>query len=536
MRLITFAKFRNICVIFFLFVLISHLILTATKNFQGDGHEYILMTESLQNHFSPEVRLTDIFSLAEKVKKRAQYNSNNDRIFTDYMNMIQSKLHTSDGYFRALNNQYYSYHFWLYSLLNVPGLWLADLFGFSPVHSFLITHLIIFIATLVFITLFDELSIRQRYFIGAFYLLSGTTYYFSWSHPELFSASFFLIGLLLLLKSKFIRSALFFALAAQQNPPIGFFVIVAFIFSSGFIIKSSINWHIATQQLLKKLPAFIGVISILFMSPLFFYSHFGVPNLIIKLGYSSSDLISYDRLWSLFFDFNQGMIVGIPFAFLILLIVLMILIFTTRFSQDQRRKIAVAIAMLFAMVILSIPCLSTGNWNSGQSVFLRYAYWLSMLFGIALMLLIDDLSLRMFRLVFILFLVGQIFVLATHLVSGRNDSSVKNKSFASYLINNKPDWYNPIPAIFVERGQGSEVGPDENKIYYNVNAKMRSVTKVLYHVSQYHAVLPVCHHLTIEQLAKKFKSIATENKWFYLNLPFNFCKTNQPKGLYSLSN
>lgn len=69
---------------------------------KGDGQEYVLMTESLVNHLSPDLRENDTRVLDPWVRSR---------------DITTSKY---SGYFVARDGNYYSYHFWGYPALCVP--------------------------------------------------------------------------------------------------------------------------------------------------------------------------------------------------------------------------------------------------------------------------------------------------------------------------------------------------------------------------------------------------------------------------------
>lgn len=518
-------KLKNYFITLFLVAITAHCIINSTKYIKGDGNEYLLTSYSFINHHSPEARQSDVDSTLNVMMKYAKHNASAILVYSRYNLMFQDSLDSSIGYNKSLHEKYYALHFWLYPLMNVPALYLTNLFHISPIHSFLITNIIIFVLTLTFLIKTKILSSHQRYFITAFYLLCGTTYYLDWSHPEVMTASFCLIGLILLLDHSLLLSALFLALAAQQNPPIGLIAAGVLILKFALIFKDMIQQKMSLTAGIKKslAPFFIGLV--LITAPIFYYLNFGTPNIIMKFGWTDHQLISLDRLYSLFFNLNQGMIIAMPALFAVLGIGLF---YNFTRSRPGRPRV-MALLMIVISILMAIPSLSATNWNCGQSIFfLRYAYWISMPLGIATMLLISQLPAKTFKIIFTLFFLVQCMVVLHFKISGKNDST-KYKKTAEYLLAQHPSWYNPLPVILVVRGLNGHI-LNEEETYFYVNTD--SVSKVLYHDHQKNRALSFCQQKTPHDIAKVVKPVKTENGWFYLNLPAGFCPTNQNPGLH----
>jgi hypothetical protein len=527
-----FRKYRIVWITLLFVALIVHCLSTSTKRIKGDGYEYLLMSQSFVNHATPDARIADVQVAWENVAKYSKFNANNDNIFSHYQQMIAGGTDGVYGYFKGLDNQYYSYHFWVYPLLNAPALWLTETLHWSPVRSFHITNLTIFILTLLFLTRTRILTSKQRYFITAFYIFCGTTYYVGWSHPEVFSGSFFLVGLILLLGRRYLIAGFLMALAAQQNPPIGIVAAGALGIQAVSVIALTFQNKLKKASCIEKLFLTGLVGCLLILSPIFYYLHFHATNLIVKTGSANSHLISFDRLHSFFLDLNQGMIVGIPFVMLLVGVLLIAYLCCPKLRQrtaDTRKTILLALCMLAVAVIISIPALTTGNWNSGGSIFLRYVYWAAMPVGVAAMLLIGALPRRAYIITFMVFFIGQLWLLLEYKITGIEDYLVYKKP-VTFLLENKADWYNPIPAIFVERGLHSEVGADQNTVYFYVNGA-GEITKILYHQSNYAALSP-CNGLSLKALANNITPVKTELGWFYINPPAGFCKSRMSSGFH----
>jgi hypothetical protein len=192
--------------------------------------------------------------------------------------------------------------------------------------------------------------------------------------------------------------------------------------------------------------------------------------------------------------------------------------------------------MLIISLVFAIPSLSAPNWNCGMSVFLRYAYWVSMPIGIATMLLLNQFSRRAFNFIFACYFICQTALLFTFSIIG-NDAYINHKKLTSYLINHKPEWYNPIPSIFIARDLEKDIfipsHPilDNSIIYYHVNQSQHSIVKILYNPIHNQTILPLCQNKTVRELAKITQPVMTENGWRYINLSPGICSTSLPQGL-----
>ncbi|MBV8802644.1 MAG: hypothetical protein JO131_06715, partial [Gammaproteobacteria bacterium] len=332
---------------------------------------------------------------------------------------------------------------------------------------------------------------------------------------------------------RFILSALLFSLAAQQNPPIGIPAVFALLLQFFITTKLFLKNKIPMTPAIKTYVALGGISLILLLSPLFYYWHFHTTNLIVKYGGSIHNLISLKRLYSIYFDYNQGIIVASLFAMIIIffLILLYAVIPALRQRFKTKQHIIIALLMLILSIVIAIPALSAPNWNPGQCIFLRYGYWISMPLGVAAMLLIAELPLCFYLPTFLFFILGQSLILYKHTITGREDY-LENKPIAIYFFENYPNLYNPIPVIFIERGLHTETGADINKIYLYVN-KNSKITKILYHQSNFSPTI-LCQNQSINDLRKSNVSVATEQGWFYINFTNNSCSTDYQPGFHSI--
>ncbi|MGH8128167.1 MAG: hypothetical protein ACRETC_07335, partial [Gammaproteobacteria bacterium] len=283
-----------------------------------------------------------------------------------------------------------------------------------------------------------------------------------WTGPEVMCFILTLAGLLLLETRRFGWALLAFAVAAQQNPPIGLLAVVTGIAGC---LDSWRRWKRLEngKRVLSRLLTLVPGAAVLIASPLFYWAEFGTPNLIIKAGGTNPNLVSWERLVSLLFDVNQGMVVAMPGLFLAVFIMLVM------GAGKQKRVCWVAGGLVAAMLVMALPVLSQTNWNGGEIIISRYAYWLSALLIYACVLLMDGLLGKYMFPTFASALVAvQCAVLAWLGVFGTAYFYVGEGPLAMWVLNHHPSWYNPVPEIFVERGLHREGGPDDGTSYLYV--------------------------------------------------------------------
>jgi len=122
-----------ICLLIFYALFLFSYLYVVKPLITGDGHEYLGMTISFFNHLSPELQEKDIIL--------RNYVENINGIY------FNTKLDYS-GYYESLNGAYYSWHFWLYSLLNLPAFSLLHSLGMNELRCFQITNSILLLISL----------------------------------------------------------------------------------------------------------------------------------------------------------------------------------------------------------------------------------------------------------------------------------------------------------------------------------------------------------------------------------------------------
>ncbi len=492
-----------------------------TIHLEGDGTEYLLMSVSFERHYSPALTAGDIQDAEARLEPYHQQL--NPRVNIKALNQGEFKLGDPNSgclFYKSRYGSYFSGHFWLYSLVNVPCLLLTHILRLSPARSFFMLNSLIAMSTIAFIIYARGLGGLKRYCLILFYITSGTTYYLHWSHPEVFSASLLLISLILMERGDFVPASFLLALSAQQNPPIG--VVAALSLLLGFyfnVIKGNRNGRRVLNGLLLVFAAMVLV-----LSPAFNYVHFGVPSVIAKY-LTDARYISFLRLQSFYFDPNQGMIRAIPFLF-----VLTPIAFLSNCLNKQWRVILSAAGLIIISIALAIPSLSERDCNSGCQVVMRYAYWASMPIGLAFALLLVALP-GFWKYIFIsIMAAGQALCVLEYRVDGDSCDHLHYSSVAEWLLNNHAWCYNPPAQLLMRRG--AHIDSYNDPIYYYVFDN--KVTKIAYLKGNEDTVMPWSLSIAATKSLPGSSTVENEDGWFYIN-PRNVIRTHGANGLHPWS-
>ena len=381
----------------------------------GDGWQYMLMATSFANHHSFELKKSDITYAYNKI---AIIINRQNEIEHLYLNEGRS------GYYKALNNNLYSSHFWFYSLIASLFIPIFSFLKLNLLSIFQFTNAILIILLMYWINYRAKLTPKQKYWL-IFITLSGPTwYYLKWTHPEMFSFALLYISLLEYRDNKKISACLFSSLSSLQNMAIILFP--AFIIVQELIQKKKLDKNVFLMSL---------VSTICLIPSIFFYINFRVFSLIGKYAVDYS-LISLNRMLSLFFDLNFGMIIFIP-------MILLAAIFLC-FKKDKNCLTAV-----FLLLAMALICSAQKNWNSGMQYINRYSFWMMPFLLVATMdyfTKIDKEKIK--KMLIIFFLTTTIPCIIYRII---NYQYVSFSPQARLILNLKPSWYNPEYEIFAER-------------------------------------------------------------------------------------
>jgi hypothetical protein len=93
---------------------------------QGDCGEYVLMASAFAHHLTPEIRDVDAAWVAASEPRIARLMERVQAGMAAHDPVLLGSIHRTD------DGRYYSFHFWLYSLLAAPFVWPLNLLGTTP--------------------------------------------------------------------------------------------------------------------------------------------------------------------------------------------------------------------------------------------------------------------------------------------------------------------------------------------------------------------------------------------------------------------
>jgi hypothetical protein len=318
----------------------------------GDGQYYFAMLKGLAENGSSEI--TEAISTAVKVRTG--------------VSPIGMTISTSDG-------QIYAPHFFAYPLLCLPAYALLDTLGIDNLKAFQLTNALIEIIALFYVMLLSRQNAATRWMSAAGFILSTGTIYFQWTHPEVFSAALVLTASVAFLDRRYVLASLMASVTALQNRSV-VLLVLPIVIGQSLELSDGRFRNLFNRKAIVSL-VITGAISLIAFTPYAWnYYKFGHPSSIVSMGFIDYSLISLGRLGSFIFDLNQGLIIGLP---LLLWTVPLAVIFRAIESiKNGDHLFRREDLLLFGFLLMAIPTLAQINWNSGHSVFLRYASWAGM--------------------------------------------------------------------------------------------------------------------------------------------------------------
>ena len=312
----------------------------------GDGYEYIYMSESFVQHNTPNLLQSDFENAQNNLKKQ---------------NDITKFPDSYRGYFRSQDGNYYSYHFWLYSLVVSPIKSLIRSFHGNELLAFSITNVLLYIAMLWVIFCFSPQ--KYRFLLVGLMAFSPLIPSITWTHTEVFCATLVAMASVFWLRKNYKLALLFSSLASCQNPPIIAFTIwVCFAY-----LYNVYKQYRETKKIDLRDFIITGLCALpAILSPLFYYIKFSTLNLIKHVGASDFNLISFHKFLSYFFDLNQGAILGLGLLFFVFMYYVIKNLIHRNFDNFE----FVVFLIFFAGLSLTTP-----NWSLSSTVCIRYFLW-----------------------------------------------------------------------------------------------------------------------------------------------------------------
>ena len=413
----------------------------------GDGVEYVMMTESLYNHQSPELRNEDASEYINYLEKRGFQIHKIDAF------RLATKLGEDGvwlpGYYKSkVNGNWYSYHFWMYSVVCVPARFILEHLEGDIRATGLMTNLFLIFWGMWLILRLKQFTQGQRIILALFLAVSPTLFYIDWIHSEVFSAVLVFMAVVYYSVQRKYLSLFLFSLAATQNPTLAIPALFIFI---EILYKNGIKW---------KVLLLLFVSSFWIVLPALFYKHyFGVTSLISNTGLLQWDVVSFRRLWSFFFDLNQGIILGIPLLLFLLIGFLIYDLIKWRAFKPYLFLVSILVMSLFFMQMTV--------WNDGNSVIKRYAVWCIPIIIVVFFLRTLKLKRHWFYILGVLVISTQVVAIASQQSFYKPywHGSFFNK-LGRYALSNYPDYYNPEPVIFKFRLKQFELSTTDSVFVY----------------------------------------------------------------------
>lgn len=391
---------------------------------QGDGWEYLAMTDAWMRHGSPIVGPADIEAMFGGIDRARATTPG----ATPASQLYAAQL--PHGFATATDGSRHARHFWLYSLLAVPAKLLLRLSGGHEFNALVVTNTWMFAAAVGFALAAGGGSLSQRV---AFVLMAAVTpvlWYLTFTGVEVFSWALAVAALVCLERRWYWQSALAAALAATQNPPMVLLAIVPVLLP-------------ARQGAFRHAAAALAATSISLVPVICNWWYFGTPTLIAAT--LDAGFISAGRTWSLLVDLNAGLLPYTP----------VLLVAAPWGAWRLVRQGHPAALLLAAAVIGMLLGMQTQiNWNTDGRGLRRYLIWvLPALAWFVVQAWHDRVRWRI--------------VLAAVVTSGAvlvmdppsDESWLEHRPLARWVLREWPALYNPDFEVFTERSAHAEAPP-----------------------------------------------------------------------------
>lgn len=401
----------------------------------GDDAEYLLGAQSFVRHGSPEFRPGDELDTLAALPRGWARSA-----------VRKYSLPQPTGYFPSLRGEMFCWHFWSYAAAVAPLKAALDRRSIG-VRAFHYTNLLFFSAALLSL---QQLWARPAlaFALLSFAFLTPILWFLPIAHTEPFVFSLGLIASACYLSKRRLLAVLFSALAATQFQPL---VVVTF-----YLCVESL-WHYAGRRFaIKQLArdpwrvlACLAFASVALVPDVFYAHHFGTPSLVTREGYASSKLISLDKLSSMFFDLNTGMLVYLPGI---------LLLFIASCGMALRRSVrlrSLAPLLVPGSVLLSLWISTSARiWNYHTQGISRYALYTVPCLLLAIALEFGGQRRERWP-VFLTLMAAAALQLLVHREFGlfeyRGNNNLHHNQIALYVLERWPRLYAPPSEIFCSR-------------------------------------------------------------------------------------
>lgn len=360
------------------------------------------------------------------------------------------------GLIQSLNGSTYGVHFWGYSFLALPIYFVINFLSGDTLLSFEILNILALSLAIFYVLTITKWPKFLKWTIAILFLFSTGLFYLQWTSPELFTASMLLISATAFVEKRYIISAISSSIAALQNPSAAALGVFALILFTGSLYARLRNLPLSRKDIFLSLLGGFSSVLIFSVPYIWAWKQFRVLNPIAGMGYLNSDLPSWFRLNSFFFDLNQGLFIGVP--------ALAILLFSgcifrlIQVINKRKRIIASSDLLLLASSIMMVGPFTHVAWNTDASGLMRYASWVMVPILIWAVVQNYDFLKSNFQILSVVVVTIQ--VIAFSALGGifyeSNSTYIKHREFVNTIWEINPDSYNPDPSIFSTRTVGQE--------------------------------------------------------------------------------
>jgi len=408
----------------------------------GDDQEYLTMATSFIRHGSPDFRPGDDLAMLAALPR-------------SWVRSLGKKFHPGSppyAYYLSRDGKYFGWHFFAYPALVAPLRWLLDARP-DAARAHQDTNLICFCLALLSLL---QLRARPRLFwlLLPMVFLTPVLWFLPYAHTETFVFSLGIVAVTCYLSDRPLLAILCNSIAATQYQPVALvsiFICIEWTWRQFSQLRQS---HVS--DVLSRWPKALAVLaatSIVFIPSLFFYVHFGVPNLVARESLVSTRLMSFDKFAWMFIDPNGGMLAYTPGLLWLLL--------AAAFWAGQRalrERNFWGLGLLSCALLTMFGSTVQRNWNHPTFGVSRYV-----LYGIAPMLLFIGNELRLMPASRTTQLLAVVSVaiglqLLAHRVHGvfeyQGRDSGHHSDFALYVLERWPALYSPPAIIFCGRTLG----------------------------------------------------------------------------------
>ena len=415
----------------------------------GDGAEYLVYVHNLARGQGPNV--VDVPpELSERFEPKLH------RLLGGQGQRLGAGTHVEE-LIRDGRGRIITWHWWGYSALSLPAYALLTRLGATAGHALIATNFAFVSVLLAYLAVFSRQSAEFRALLACLFMLSGTSYYIWWLHPEVMTASLAALGLVAWLDRRLPLAVFCIALAATQNPPVILLCLFPFL-------GNTLRWLATGGSRGGRRNAVLdGVLLVaagsVALAPGAWYLHrVGVTNPILAAGAARFEAENLTKSMDLFIDLSQGMVLlqAFTFAFFCAFLVWAACCW---YSMERPGKVNVLRVLALLVVTLAMAVLAAGaqNWNPGVTVISRYSYWLTVPVIVAAGLAVEALGPGRARQPSALMLIiGGTALLAYWGPHGKEASHVAFTAPAKMAMRIFPTTYFPHPEVFCERAQGSE--------------------------------------------------------------------------------